>query len=225
MSNTTIGTVTSRLRNTIKSVRQDSFVTDKYLYSLFKKYATLLIRRADDKGRILPFSSVFETLDWVELIECDYIEAGCMGLKSYRTFRRTKSTIPVFTEGKFGPMVRSITSLDGSVAFQLTNLDNYVLLSKQQNFRFNRTKYCWYLNDYIYFPNVPYPAVRIEGMFEEDISAYKCCYEDQCKSRQEQSLNVPDYMLADIEAAVIKELIGSYNIPSDSLHDNINPTR
>lgn len=225
MSNTTIGQVTSRLRNTIKAVRQDSFITDKYLYSIFRKYATLIIRRADDKGRIMPFSSIFETLDWVELIECDYIEAGCMGLKSYRTFRRTKGTIPVFTEGKYGPMVRSITSLDGSVSFQLTNLDNYVLLSKQQNFRFNKTHYCWYLNDHLYFPDVPYPAIRIEGMFEEDISAYKCCYDDKCKPRQGQSLNVPDYMLADVEKLVLQELGVSLSIPSDKDHDNISITR
>lgn len=225
MSATIISTVTSRVREAVKGVRQDSFLTDKYLYSLFKKYAATIIKRADDKGRLMPFSSIFETLDWVELVECDYIEAGCMGLKSYRTFRRTKDTMPMFTEGKYGPMVRSITSLDGSLSFQLTNLDNYVILSKQRNFIYNKTKYCWFLNDYLYFPDVNCPAIRIEGMFEEDIAKYKCNYDTKCKPRQQQSLNVPDYMLQDIENQMIKELMGTYAIPSDKDHDNINPTR
>ncbi len=225
MSTTSIGTVTSRLRAGIKAERQDSFVTDKYLYSLFKKYAALIIRRADEKGRLMPFSSIFETLDWVELEECDYVEAGCKGLKSYRTFRKTVADMPMFTEGKYGPIVRNITSLDGSVPFQLITLDTYVLLSKQKNFRFNKTHYCWYLNDHIYFPDVDYPAVRIEGMFEEDISAFKCNYDTKCLPRQYQSLNIPDAMLADIENLVIKELSGEMAIPSDVSHDAINPSR
>jgi hypothetical protein len=220
-----IGDVCSRLRGLIKANRQDAFITDRYLYSLFRKHASLSIKRLDEKGRLMAFSSVFETLDWVQLEECDWIEAGCRGVKSYRTFRKTTLPIPVFTEGKWGPMVRSITSLDGSTPFQLTSLDNYVILSNQKNFKYNKTKYCWYLNDRIYFPDVDYPAIRIEGMFEEDISIFKCNYDDKCKPRQQQSLNVPDHLLSEIEANVLKDLGFSQHIPSDQEHDNININR
>jgi len=225
MSATTIGTVVSRIRNVIKAVRQDSFISDRFIYSVFKKHASLTIKRLDEKGRLMPFSSIFETLDWVELEECDWIEAGCSGLKSYRTFRKTKQDMPVFTEGKWGPMVRSITSVDGSTSFQLTNLDNYVLLAKSPNFRFNKTKYCWFLNDRLYFPNVDYPAIRIEGMFEENIASFKCCYADKCKPRQQQSLNIPDYVLSEIESKVLQEFGVSLQIPSDNAHDNVNNSR
>lgn len=225
MSLLIIGTVVSRIRELSKSVRQDSFVSDLYLYSLFRKHAALSIKRLDEKGRLYAFSSIFETLDYVKLEECDWIEAGCSGVKSYRTFRKTSQDMPMFTEGKWGPMVRSITSLDSSTSFQLTSLDTYMSISKMGNFRYNTTKYCWYLNDRLYFPNVDYPAVRIEGMFEEDISAFKCNYADQCKPRQQQSLNIPDYILSEIEAAVLKDLGVSQHFPSDSSHDAISPTR
>lgn len=225
MSDTRIGDVCSRIRGSCNAVRQDSFLTDYQIYSVFLKYASMRIKQLDEKGRLYAFSSIFETLDYVKLEECDWIEAGCAGVKSYRTFRKTVLPIPVFTEGKWGPMVRSITSLDGSVAFQLTSLDAYVVLSKQGNFRFNKTSYCWYLNDRLYFPDVSYPAVRIEGMFEEDISAFKCNYDDRCKPRQQQSLNIPDYILSEIENNAIKELMGSQHIPSDSAHDAINVNR
>lgn len=225
MSQTTIGDCVSRLRNLVKAVRQDSFLTDKYLYSLFKKHAALTIKRLDEKGRLMPFSSIFETLDYVELVESDWIEAGCSGIKSYRNFLKTKEAMPMFTEGKWGPMVRSITSLDGSVSFQLTNLDNYVLLAKSKNFRFNTAKYCWYLNDRIYFPNVQCPAVRIEGMFEEDISPFKCCYDDRCKPRQQQSLNIPDYAISEIEKQCLSDLGLMVQFPEDATHDAQNNLR
>jgi len=225
MSDTRINDVVSRIRGSVKAVRQDSFLTDYYIYGLFLKYAAVRIKQLDEKGRLYAFSSIFETLDFVKLEETDWVEAGCSGIQSYRTMRKTCDPLPMFMEGKFGPMVRSITSLDGRTPFQLTSLDNYVLLSKQGTFKYNTTKYCWWLNDHLYFPDVPYPAIRIEGMFQEDISKFKCNYDDCCKRRQDQSLNVPDYILSDIEKFVLAELNGEERIPSDIAHDAINPSR
>jgi len=226
MSATTIGTPLSRLRGMIKAQRQDAQVTDRFLYSVFKKYADLAVKRLDEKGRLLPFSSIFETLDYVELEDVDYVEASaCIPVKSYRTLKKTKLVMPMFTEGAYGPMVRSITSLDGSVPFTMTTLDSWYQLSKSKNFRYNTTKYCWFLNDRLYFPNVIYPAVRIEGMFEEDISVFKCCGEDRCKPRQEQSLNIPDYLLADIEQMVLRDLGIILQLPTDTVQDNNNITK
>lgn len=226
MSDTRLGDITSRIRGSVNMVRQDSFLTDKQIYSVFIKYASMRIKQLDEKGnRLYNFASIFETLDYVKLEECDWVEAGCTGIKSYRTFRRTCQPLPMFMEGKFGPMVRSITSLDGRTPFQLTSLDNYVLLSRQGSFRYNTTKYCWWLNDHLYFPDISYPAIRIEGMFQEDISEFKCNYDDKCKRRQDQSLNVPDYILADIEKMVLAELNNEMHIPSLVNHDAQSPTR
>ncbi len=225
MSVLLISDVTSRMRGILKGVRQDSWLTDRFLYSVFRKHASLAIKRLDEKKRLMGFNSIFETLDYVALEECDRVEAGCSGVKSYKTFRKTKLPVPVFTEGIWGPMVRSITSLDGSTPFQLTNLDNYIILTKQKSYRFNKTLYCWYLNDRLYFPDIDWPAVRIEGMFEEDISEFKCCDEDRCKPRQQQSLNIPDYIISEIEKNALSELGFSLQIPSDSNHDAQNPNR
>lgn len=227
MSGTKIGTVTSRIRNLVKGYTQDSFLTDYQIYLLFKKHASLAIKRLDEKGKLVKFSSVFETLDYVELEEVDKVEATCMGIVSYSTFRRTKDQMPMFTEGVMGPMVNSITSIDGSVSCQLIrNIDLYNYMSRQKTFRYNTTKYCWFLNDRLYLPNVSWPAIRVEGIFEEDISKWKCCdYEDRCKPRQEQSLNVPDFILSEVENNVLKDLGFTLQIPGDVAQDNNNPLR
>lgn len=226
MAQLLIGDITSRMRGLIKADNQDSFITDRYLYSIWRKYADMLVKEMDQKGKLLPFSSVFETLDYVALEEVDKVEAAaCIGVKSYATFRKTKLAMPMFREGAYGPMVRSITSLDGSISLTMTTLDAWVILSKSKNFRFNKEKYAWYLNDRLYFPNIDWPAVRIEGIFEDDISAFKCDYEDKCKIRQEQSLNVPDYMVARIEQMAMAEILGRLQIPTDIVEDNINLNR
>jgi len=126
-----------------------------------------------------------------------------------------------------GPMINSITSIDGSTACQIIrNIDLYNYMTRQKNFKYNDTKYCWFLNDRLYFPNVNWPAVRIEGIFEDDISQFKCCnYEDKCKPRQQQSLNVPDYILSEIEANVLKDIGIQLQIPEDMGQGNLNTLR
>lgn len=225
MSVLVIGDICSRLRETVKAVRQDSFVTDRQLYMLFKKHASLVMKRLDEKGKLMAFNSVFETLDFVELEEVDKVEANCLRIKSYSTFMRTKETLPIFTEGAWGPMVRSITSLSGDDSVNFTTLDMYNLMAKQPSFRYNKEKYCWYLNDRFYFPNVNWPAIRVEGIFEDDISKFKCNSDEKCLPRQQQSLNVPDYILSEVEGMVMKDFAFSLQVPSDNLHDAVNPNR
>lgn len=221
MSQLVIGDIISRIRNNMKANKLDSFLTDKEIYMLFKKHVSPVIRRLDEKGHMIKFSSVFETLDYVELCETDKVEAGCSPIRSGATFRKTKLPMPMFSEGYFGPMVNSITSLDGSVVFKLVrNSDIYNLLAKSKDFKYNTWKYCWYLNDHIYFPNVDYPAIRIEGLFEEDISKFNCG-KDRCLPRQQQSLNIPDFVLEAVEEACIKSLMGQLQIPSDKMNDGI----
>ena len=54
---TTIQDTVSRIRNTVKGVKEDAFLTDRFLYSLVLKYAKLLIRRQDNENKIMRFQS------------------------------------------------------------------------------------------------------------------------------------------------------------------------
>jgi len=125
-------------------------------------------------------------------------------------------------------MIRSITSLDGSEILKLTTPDEYNYIAASKNFKYNTLKYAWYINDYIYFPNLadkdglPWPAVRMEAMCQEDISQFKCNYDQYCKPRQCHSLNVPDFILAEIEQQVLQDLTFMLKAPEDNAHDNVN---
>ena len=118
-----------------------------------------------------------------------------------------------------------ISSLDGSELLKLTTPDEYNYLAKSKNAKYNKQKYAWFLNDYLYFPNIDWPAVRIEAMVEEDITPFKCNYDQKCEPRQCHSLNVPDFILSEIEAAVMKDLTFQLQVPEDNAHDNNNALR
>jgi len=224
MAKNTIGDVVSRLRNQLKGNKQDAFMTDRMIYAFVLKHAKWLMKREDSKNKLLVFSGVIQTMDYVELISVDKVEACCTGISSDCTIKRTKDKLPVFLQGYFGPLIRTIASLDGSEELQPILPSTYSHVSKSKNFRFNKTKYFWFLDDYIYFPDLEWEAVRIEGIFEDDISKWTC-EEDDCRTRQEQSFNVPDYLLGELEGQVFKDIMGEMQIPIDTANDKQNIAR
>jgi hypothetical protein len=224
MAKNTIGDVVSRLRNQIKGNKQDAFLTDRMIYSFVLKQAKWLMKREDSKNKLMAFSGVIQIMDYVELVEVDKVEACCTGVSSDCKIKKTKEKLPVFLQGYFGPLIRTIASLDGSEELQPILPTTYASISKSKNFRFNKTKYYWYIDDYIYFPNLEWDAVRIEGIFEDDISAWTC-EEDDCRLKQNQTFNVPDYLLAELEMGVFKDFMGIYQIPEDGPNDKQNIAR
>lgn len=224
MAKVTIGDVCSRIRTQVKAFRQDALLTDRVIYSFILKHAKWLMKREDSKSRLLSFSGVVQTMDYVELIEVDKVEAQCTGIKSNCKIKRTKEKIPVFLQGYWGPLIRSITSLDSSEQLQPILPTTYIHVAKSKNLKYNKTKYFWYLNDYLYFPDLDWDAVRIEGIFEDDISQFTCDV-DSCLEKQDLSFNVPDYLWGEIEQHVFKDLAGMLQIPPDTDNDKISITR
>jgi hypothetical protein len=216
----TIGEVISRVRNQIKSVKQDAFLTDRFLYSLAMKHAKLLMRRQDNLNRIMKFNSVFQTMNFVELIEVDRAQAQCHGIDTGCYFKRTKDRLPDIIDGYWGPLLRGVTSIDLSEQLTPTYPTSWEQMAKQKTFKYNKKKYYWYLDGYLYFPNLEWDAVRLEGVFEGDISNYNCDPADDCQYIQDKNFNVPEYMFPEIEQNVMRDLGIMLQIPQDAQHDN-----
>lgn len=220
---TTIAEVISRIRNEIKAESQDAFVTDRYVYSLINKFAQLYMRRQDVSNKLMRFNSVWKVLPFIELIEVDKIEAECVGVYSGCTFMRTKDKLPKMIEGYWGPLIRSVTSIDGSTSLQPTYPSTFVSMSKTSTFRYNTTKYFWYLNGYIYVPNVTWNAIKLEGVFDSDISEWLC--DEKCIPRYEQQMNIPEAMFAEIEQQVLSTMMNTFRLPSEDSDNKLNPNR
>ena len=221
---TTIGETLSRVRNTVKGVKEDAFLTDRFLYNLIIKYANLAVRKLDNENKLLRIQSLFEALPAVELIEVSKIEAQCAGIKTNCTIMRTKEHIPEPLEGAEGPLIRSITSVDGSQILTGTFPTTYTLMTGQPTFKYNRTQYYWYLEGHLYFPNIEWEAVRVEGIFTESTARFHCDA-DQCKPRQDDRLAIPDFLFAEVEQQVLKDLGFMIQTPTETQDDKMNPLR
>ena len=132
----TISEAISRIRGQVKAEVQDAFITDRYIYSLIEKTAQFLMRRQDYANKLMKFNSVWKTLPYIELIEVDKIEAHCAGIQSGCTIKRSKLRLPSMFEGYWGPLIRTVSSIDGSQELQATQPGTYTSMTKTTSFKY-----------------------------------------------------------------------------------------
>jgi hypothetical protein len=220
---TTIGEAISRVRNTLKAVKEDPFLTDRVIYSSLIKYGQTLMKREDNQFRLMKISSIFQVLPYVELIDVDKVEAGCFGVYSGCYFKRSKEKLPTILNGAMGPVIRTVSSIDGSIEMFRTDPGTWVSMTKTTTFKYNTRKYFWYLNGYLYAPNIDWEAIKVEAVF--DGVTDPCNDKEQCEIAQDKQLNIPEYLFSEVEQFVIKELTMTMQVPSDGADDGQNTLR
>jgi len=222
---TTIKESISRIRNVFKLVTEDAFLTDRFIYSLLLKHSKALMKRDDVIKSVMQVDTLFETLPFVELVEVDRIEAGCAGIQTGCQIMRTEKKLPALMTDADGPIFRTISSIDGQDIMQQCRSAVYVSMSKSTSFKYNRTKYYWYKNGYLYFPNIDWDAVSIEGMFEDTIEGFCNTEDNNCTKAQDRTFTAPDYLFTEIEQLTQQELMTLGKIPPDTGDDSKNIMR
>lgn len=222
---TTIGESITRVRAALKAVKEDPFLTDRNIYFAVIKYGETLLKREDNQYKLMKMSSIWTDLPYVELIDVDKIQAQCAGVYSGCYIKRTKEKLPKILDGSFGPLIRSVSSIDGSMELYRTEPGTYTSITKTTNFKYNKQKYFWYIDGYLYLPDNQWDAIKVEALFDGDIAPYHCETDDQCRIRQDQRLPFPEYLFSEIEQFVIKELSMTMQIPANGSDDNQNVLR
>lgn len=221
----TIGESITRVRNILKGVKEDAFLTDRAIYYNIVKYGRTLLKREDNQNKLMRMNNIISTIPYAELIDVDIVEAGCQGIHTNIFIKRTKDKLPAIFQGSYGPLIRSVASLDDSQDLTPTQPSLYSKMTKSTNFKYNKNKYYWYMNGYIYVPNVDWEAIKIEALFEGNIGEFSCDEKEQCKIKQDQLLPFPEYLFSEIEQFVIKEMTMTLQIQDSGADDSQNPHR
>ena len=116
-------------------------------------------------------------------------------------------------EGPQGSLLRAVTSIDGSHDVYRTTPQLYLAMTKTSAFKYNKNRYYWIINRYIYLPNVPWDAISLEGIFDGNINEFLC--DNQCVQAQDQEFNIPPELFAQIEQQVLQEMGVSQNMNQD----------
>ena len=78
--------------------------------------------------------------------------------------KRSKEKLPTIFDGAMGPVIRTVSSIDGSIEMFRTDPGTWISITKSTTFKYNKRPYFWYLNGYVYCPNVDWDAIRMEAI-------------------------------------------------------------
>lgn len=215
----TVGELISQIRNLSKAVKQDNiYISDRLIYSLIKKHLALFIYREDANMKVIKARFIYSSLSYIPLKEVDAVEANCSGLKSGCIIKRTKDKLPPMMKGYNMPLIGDVTSLDGSEKIIRTAPFQYVRKSVSTDFKYNTTKYYWYLNGYLYFPNLQWDAIRLEAVLDGE-GVTDCGEIDECAMAQDNPLSAPENLLSVVQDAVLKDIMFLIQSPADPTAD------
>lgn len=212
--------IISRLRNGLNEVTGDSRYSNRYLWNVFLTASKDLIKQDADRARIYSQANIWDTIclkmEPVSSVLCD-----CISFPGECTVYRSKLKLPKFVESTDGFIYRFIATPDLSKTFSLVSPYKY---SVKKGIKYNKEKYAFIHNGYIFTPDHTYPQVLISGIFEGDTSEYKCNDQDSttghCYHALNQNISLNDYLIRTAITMSLQELMGTKQIPKDELTNN-----
>lgn len=211
-----IGQLTSQLRNQVRMVNADARASRRFIWSLIDKHSRWLIKRESTKLKIMKMDYLFQTLRCVPVIEVPASDE-CCGLKTKCKIWRTRDKIPETYTDEDGVILKAVFSVDGSEEFVPIKLQEFMRKIENPHSRYDKSRYYYYNNGYLYFPNTNIMMVKVKGYFIDEI-INECKPEDEpkkCMSNSEKVLRIPDYLLGELMDHVLNDLINSKKIPED----------
>lgn len=218
------------LRDKLKERGADTTYTNQFLYNVLSENAKWLVRREVTAGRIYVNNSFFQTLSCVDVIETSTVD-DCCPVKVNCKIYRTKNKLPEMWVDTSGPVLKSVSSVDGSTDFFYTNAITWQSKKNDPYQKMIDTKYSFFSDGYLWFPEHNPHKVNIYGFFMDDISTLEKTCEDctddkkPCERFLDTKFNIPEWLEAECMAKSLESIAGVTKRLPEDVDINKNPNR
>lgn len=217
-------TVIETFRKMLQEVGADSNYTNQFLYNTLLPVAMGLIKREISAGRIYKNTKFFQTLKCQEVIEVSTI-GDCCPIRTDCVIYRTKCKVPDAWQDVLGPIIKTITSVDGTTGFFYTTPTTWQNKRQDPYQRMSSEKYAFFADGYLWFPEHNPHLINIFGFFMDDISQFNTCSSsEECVRYLDTQFPIPDWVLAETYGKAVQLLAPSKQSPEDEQPDK-NPNK
>lgn len=225
-------TVINLLREELRERNADSTYPNQFLYNVLLEHSKWLIKREISAGRIYRNTTFFQTLPCREVIEVSSVDS-CCPVKTNCTIYRTKNKLPEIWDDTVGPIIRAVTSVDGSTDFFPVSASDWQNKKNDPYQKMADLKYSIYSDGYLWFPAHNPNLVNIYAFFKDDVKLIPqdkceggdCDNKEDCIVYLDTKFFVPDWIEAEIISKAAEQLAGiTKRLPEDNQIDK-NPTR
>lgn len=225
----TVEEIISQTKQGLRLVNADARYPNKYIWSVIASTMRTLIMREGDKLDLIKLNYLFQTKKCVQIAEAPAIDE-CCGIKSRCTVWRSIDKLPKMFQDSDGYIIKNVYSIDGSSDYSIIKPEEFVRkLENPHTLKYDKTKYCYVHNEYIYFPTIsrtssPTRMAMVRAYFEDAITN-SCDGTVECIPKIKQVAYFPE----GLESVAIKEaVVGlaqiSLRVPEDT-DINKNPNR
>lgn len=224
--------IINSLRDKLRERNADSNYSNQFLYNALLEHAKWLIKREIAAGRIYVNNSLFQTLKCQKVIETSTIDP-CCPVKTNCKIYRTKDKLPEMWIDNFGPVIRAVSSVDGTTDFFVTSPITWQSKRNDPYQKMIDTKYAFFADNYLWFPEHNPHWVNINGFYTDDISGKsndECNPEcppgkEECVRFLDTKFQLPDWLEAEMFSRALEQIAGvTKRLPEDEQIDK-NPTR
>lgn len=211
--------IVSRIKNNLRLLDVNSFVTDRQVYYTFQKHMDNVLFQMSKKFNIYNHASLYYHIPYVALEDHNLLEdcvlddeiLSCCDGK----MKRTKKPLPEIRVINGRPLIRGIYNITRSVKLDVITFAQYIAIAKRKKRSglYYDIPYAIYENNHIYLPDSTWKAISIEASFTDNVAALQCDSEKQCLSMLEAPIPLPDEYISMAEQNTIQELTMLYNIP------------
>lgn len=217
-------------RMKLKQRNADTSFTNQFLYNTLMEHAKWLIRREISAGRIYRNTSFFQTLGCQDVSETSMID-NCCPVKTNCKIYRTHNLVPDMWNDTTGPVIKTVTSVDGTTDFFVTSAEAWQNKRNDPYQKMSGNKYCFYANGYIWFPEHNPHKINVTGFYMDDLKLRSSTCEDcsntekECVRFLETKFMLPDWLEAEMFTKATEQLVGiTQRLPEDEQIDK-NETR
>lgn len=213
-----------------KLINADSRITDRFIYNEALSIKNTLLKQEQYKQRLFGVDNIFKTINKVDMIKVDTIEA--CGINSDCYIMRSKDPLPDMVESFGGPIIRKVASLDGAhgtVATITTDLSFGRKLRINDKHAKNEI-YAFIKNKYLYIPNAKWPAALVEAVFEDpdEIDSLNSCDDEKpivCTPIYDRAFPIPSYLEKPLKDLLNNSLLNYYHRLQEDVNVNKNPSK
>jgi hypothetical protein len=216
----TLRSLVSSVRSSHKLLSTDTLATDRFIASEIRNATLFLVKRETNLRKLWATDSIFTTIPCLELVEVPISE--CCGYTDPCTIARSKYPLPRISEGNYQYVIQGVYSINamGGNGNRLKeiSINRYLNLLKLPIIK--KEDYFWISNGYLYITNPNLQAVRLVGMFEEDIPnemMYPECGcgqnvsdEEWCKNPLDKEYSLPGYLEKQVLDLTSQKLLSTY---------------
>lgn len=217
--------VISELRKTNAVMEFDSMISDRYLLTVARKYALLLLQRETNKRKLWNTENSFYVIPCLDMIQVPL--ADCISYKSDKMISRSKLPLPHIEQGYYGYLVQGVYDIEGSREIYPTTTRQYINIL-QRKFK-PKNLHWWIADNHLYIDTEDIEKVKFVGYFSDrdvDLTPYNSCSPvpcdscPTCREPLEEEFKCPGYLLSQVIQMANQELANTLKrYPIDETND------